>query len=375
MGRLFGVELRIHVSFLLLLCLSVSYAVMENLTGGRGIVLWLLLLGAVLVREAARAIAAAWYDLPLRGILLLPTGGLLTYAPSDGVHSGATPGKQKRLAVVGPVTNILCGLVFAALILALSPHLSLIARPWISPAQLLRATVWIPIFLGLINLLPAAPLDGDRIFGGDTPLSHAREQAPRAEGSRLRPTPGQVIAVLFLIAGFALGAVVLILIGAFLLIGSRLENRGLLLSRSAESVRMADVMLTDFSTLSASDTLEDALERSVHTLQDVFPVVRGGSMVGAISRQRVVEALQSDGNGYIQGIMTRSVQIAGPEDSLVETLRRIVTGSAAQLVPIVRGERILGIITPQNLAQSISALNQRRRLNRLQDRNGDRRQS
>ena len=136
---------------------------------------------------------------------------------------------------------------------------------------------------------------------------------------------------------------------------------------------MADVMLTDFSTLSASDTLEDALDRSVHTLQDVFPVVRGGSMVGAISRQRVVEALTSDGNGYIQGVMTRSVQIAGPEDSLVETLRRIVTGSAAQLVPIVQGERILGIITPQNLAQSISALNQRRRLNRLQDRSQDRR--
>lgn len=368
MGRLFGVELRIHMSFLLLLCLSISYAIMENLTGGRGIVLWLLLFGAVLIREAARAIAAAWYDLPLRGILLLPTGGLLTYAPSDGVHSGPTPGKQKRLAIVGPVTNILTGLVFAALILALSPHLSLLARPWISPAHLLRSTAWVPLFLGLINLLPAAPLDGDRIFGGALPLSHARDETPRPEGARLRPTPGQVIAILFLLAGFALGAVFLILIGAFLLIGDRLENRGLL-SRGAESVRMADVMLTDFSTLSASDTLEDALERSVHTLQDVFPVVRGGSMVGAISRQRVVEALTSDGNGYIQGVMTRSVQIAGPEDSLVETLRRIVTGSAAQLVPIVEGERILGIITPQNLAQSISALNQRRRLNRLHDRN------
>ena len=188
MGRLFGVELRIHASFLLLLCLSISYAVMENLTGGRGIVLWLLLFGAVLVREAARAMAAAWYDLPLRGILLLPTGGLLTYAPSDGVRSGPTPGRQKRLAVVGPVTSILSGLVFAALILALSPRLSLTARPWISPAHLLRSTVWIPVFLGLINLLPAAPLDGDWIFGGDSPFS-ARKDPWAARNPSSGPGP------------------------------------------------------------------------------------------------------------------------------------------------------------------------------------------
>ena len=43
-------------------------------------------------------------------------------------------------------------------------------------------------------------------------------------------------------------------------------------------------MLTDFATLSPADTLEDALEKAVHSLQDDFPVVRGSDMVGVISK-------------------------------------------------------------------------------------------
>jgi len=131
------------------------------------------------------------------------------------------------------------------------------------------------------------------------------------------------------------------------MIGSHMEDQGLLLQTDVDAVRMRDVMLTQFSTLSASDTLEDALQRSVHTLQDVFPVVRGANLVGAVSRQGIVEALQADGNGYVQGVMTRSFQTAQPDDSLVKTLRRIMAGQGAQMVPILDGDRIVGIITPQ----------------------------
>ena len=121
--------------------------------------------------------------------------------------------------------------------------------------------------------------------------------------------------------------------------------------------------------------MEDALQRSIHSLQDVFPVVRGANLVGAVSRQGIVEALQADGNGYVQGVMTRSFQTAQPDDSLVKTLRRIATGQGAQLVPVMEGDRIVGIITPQNLAHSMTMLNQRRRMrerDRAADRNDER---
>ena len=65
--------------------------------------------------------------------------------------------------------------------------------------------------------------------------------------------------------------------------------------------------------------------------------------------------------------MTRSFQTAQPEDSLVKTLRRIIAEEGAQLVPVMEGERIVGIVTPQNLSQSMGLINQSRRINRNED--------
>jgi predicted transcriptional regulator len=180
--------------------------------------------------------------------------------------------------------------------------------------------------------------------------------------SRAAAGLGQFIAIALIVGGLLVPNMWLVMIGAFLMIGAHMEDQGLLLQTDVDAVRMRDVMLTQFSMLSASDTLEDALQRSVHTLQDVFPVVRGSNLVGAVSRQSIVDALQSDGNGYVQGVMTRSFQTAQPDDSLVKTLRRIMAGQGAQMVPVLEGDRIVGIITPQNLALSMGMLNQRRKL-------------
>ena len=356
-GRFLGVDVRIHTFFLILLGLSISYASMSGTSGGRGFALWLLLLLAVIVREVARALGAVWFGLELRSVLLLPIGGLMSYATPEATEKAATPEMQKRMAVIGPLANIGFGLLLAAMTLTIAPEVNLVERPWMAPAHLLRAAVWINLLLGAVNLLPASPLDGGRVFRGE----FARSQGA-IKGTRAAAGLGQGIAIVLMIAGFVLPNVWLIMIGGFVLIGAHMEDQGLLLQTDVDAVRMRDVMLTQFSMLSASDTLEDALQRSVHTLQDVFPVVRGSNLVGAVSRQSIVEALQAEGNGYVQGVMTRSFQTAQPDDSLVKTLRRIMAGRGAQMVPVLEGDRIVGIITPQNLAHSMGMLNQRRKL-------------
>jgi predicted transcriptional regulator len=65
--------------------------------------------------------------------------------------------------------------------------------------------------------------------------------------------------------------------------------------------------------------------------------------------------------------MTKHFQTALPDDSLVRTLRRIMGEEGAQLVPVMDGERILGIVTPQNLSQSMGLLNQSRRMRRVEE--------
>ncbi len=375
-GRYFGVEVRIHAFFLLLLAMAISVGALAGASSGRMLALWFLLLFAVIVREVARALAAAWYGLDLRGILLLPTGGLMTYATIDATERAAEPAMQRRMAVIGPLASIGAGLLLGAIILASAPGIDLVGRPWVAPPHLLRAMVWLNLLLGAINLLPALPLDGGRVFqvapGKQSNGKVERRVADAGAASGgfrlwgLGGGLGQWIAIALVLAGILLGNLWLGIMGAFVLIGAHMENQGLLVQSDVDTVRMRDVMLTQFSTLSASDTLEDALQRAVHSMQDVFPVVRGGTLVGAVSRQNIVEALASEGNAYVQGVMTKSFQTALPDDSLVKTLRRILGEQGAQLVPVMEGERIVGIVTPQNLSQSMGLLNQSRRMRRTE---------
>lgn len=351
LGRWFGVEVRLHPFLLLLLALSVSSAAWLGEASGRGLLLWLLLLATLAVREVARVLAGAWYGLELRGLLLLPVGGVASYAGDDRAESRPV---LRRLAVVGPVANIVFGLVLAGLVRTVSPAVDLLAKPWITPGHLLRSWVWLNLLVAIVHVLPMI-LNGNRtrIRGGMGLI--------RSGGASLI----QSLAIGMIVGGLLLGGnLALILLGSFLLVGSQVGSTGALPEGEANAIRMRDVMLMQFTTISASDTLEDALERSVHTLQDVFPVVRGGNMVGAVSRQNLVEALATGGNSYVQGVMTRTFQTAKPNDAVMSTLRRIVGGQGVQLVPVIEGERIVGIITPQNLAQSMSMLNQRRRLRR-----------
>jgi CBS domain-containing protein len=381
-GRIFGVDIRIHMFFLLLLIFSGSYAGVLGLNVARGLALGLFLLWAVAIREIARALAGAWFALKPRSLLLLPTGGLASYDLDDdddpypalktpeAVKSAdvATQRAQRAIAIAGPAANIIFGLILGGIMLTFAPQVDLVRMPWVTPAHLLRALVWINLLLGVVNLMPAWPLDGARIFKGFGRLK---------TGSTSSVGLGSIVAIFLIVAGILMPRpnMWLIFMGAFLLIASQFSDDGgsPVPSNTNDTVLMRDVMMADYTVLSASATLEDAMRHATHTLQDVFPVVRGGNLVGAVSRQNILEALEAGGNSYVQGIMTRHFQTASPTDPLMKTMRRILAGQgtqAAQLVPIVEGEageRIVGIITPQNLHRSWGLLSQSRRIRQESD--------
>jgi len=361
-GRWIGVDVRVHAFVLFTLGLAVGSALYAGVSAGRGVLLWMLMIAALASREVARAMVAAWEGLPLQGILLLPTGGLVSYGTAEANESASNPASLWKMGLVGPIVNVSCGLVLAGLMLSLTPELGLWEHPWLTPTRLLRSAVWVNLLLGAVNLLPAAPLDGGRLLRGSLAGSKGVMQ-----GARTSAGVGRLVAFGLVLAGVSLSNLWIAALGLLVMFGPQVETDSLLLDSDVDAVTMRDVMLRNFSTISASETLEGALENAVHSLQDVFPVVRGGNVVGAVSRQGIVEALRAEGNGYVQGVMTRTLATARPEDSLVKTLRRMVGGSGVQMVPVVEGERVVGIITPQNLAHSMRMLNQRRRLRRPRD--------
>jgi predicted transcriptional regulator len=266
------------------------------------------------------------------------------------------------MALTGPLANVIFGVAVGGLILTDAPQVNLFEVRWVSPDHLLRATVWVNLLLAAVNLLPAWPLDAGRVVRGEI-VRGPGGAASVLGGLRTFARIGPAIAIGLVFAGMVTANWWVLMAGIAVLLGAQVERQGLLLQPEAEIVKVGDVMLTEYSILSASATLEDAVEQARHTLQDVFPVVRAGNMVGAVAKQSIVEALEATGNGYVQGIMTRTFETASPGDSLIATLNRVtsVAGASSQLVPVVEGEQIVGIITPQNLQRSMGLLTRKAR--------------
>jgi Zn-dependent protease/CBS domain-containing protein len=369
LGRWMGVDLRIHTFFLLLLGLCLLSTNLVNIPSWRAIMLWFILLLAVVVREVARVIVAAYHGVQLRSILLLPIGGLFSYANPDSAERAAEGSTQAWMAIVGPLANFAFAAAVGMLIAGASSQVNLFARPWVTPTHLMRSAVWLNVILGVLNFIPAYPLDAGRILRGGFSRSRGNAQATRAASGL-----GQILGLVAVLTGIAmlfipnsgLGTNLspwLIMGGFFIFIGAQLEDQGVMFQSVVDTVTMRDVMLTDFSTLAPSDTLEDALYKAIHSLQDEFPVVRDTNLVGVVSRQGILEALRSEGNGYVQGVMSRSFQVAQPNDSLGSMIRRMA-GGRMSLIPVTEGDRVIGIVTLQNLMHSMGMLAEQRRLKR-----------
>jgi CBS domain-containing protein len=105
------------------------------------------------------------------------------------------------------------------------------------------------------------------------------------------------------------------------------------------------------------------LDKAVHSLQDDFPVIRGGDMVGVVSRHNILQALRTEGNGYVQSVMSRMFEVANRSESLASAFRKL-TARNLSIIPVVEEERLVGIVTLQNLMHSIALLAESRKLRR-----------
>ena len=357
MGRWMGVEMRIHVFFPLLAFVFMGISGAQHWP--RGLAMFILLVGAILTRETARLLVAAVLELRLRAILLLPIGGLFAYANPESQESAGRGRGQLALSLSGPLANLAAALVTAAIIQGAGGSVSLMALPLLTTTSLLRSMVWIQALLGVLHLLPAYPLDCGRIIRSGFAAKHGYGPAARAAAGL-----GQALALSAMLGGMVLKDYWLFLAGFFIWVGAQIEDQGVFFQSVVDTVRMREVMLTDFSTLSPSDTLSDALFRCVHSLQEDFPVVRGPQLVGIVSRQRIVDALRDEGNGYVQSVMSRAFQVARPEDTLGTTIRRITAGRGLGLIPVTESGRVVGVVSVQNLMSSMSLLAEQRRIER-----------
>jgi Zn-dependent protease len=358
-GRFLGVEFRIHFVFfflLLFILLLPSPHAGDLDTVVRGVELTLFILISVFLHELGHALAALRGGRPMRGSMLLPIGGIAAADPNPQLEVTSSLARQVRIAMAGPVVNLFLACASGTALLLQGPSVNLWSFPLVTVDSLGKSFFWINLCLFAINLLPAFPLDGGRILR----VLLARRMDYR-QASRRAVILGNLFAGAFMLA--SLETQWMMLIGLVLFLATQMEERTVLFHSVAESVLMEDVMLTEFSTLSPADTLEDALSKAVHSLQDDFPVVSGADLVGVINKQVIVEHLRREGNGYIQGAMNKAFETAGRNESLASAFRKLSTRGLT-LIPVLDEDRLVGIVTLQNLMHSMGLLAEARRLRR-----------
>lgn len=356
-GRVGDVHVRVHLSFLFLLIVIWSFdgKALGPTVLGRGMALVGLIFLSVIVHELAHGLVSAKTSLPQRVLILMPIGGVTLM--EENAAQLKDPIGRTGVALVGPLSNLL--LAFAGFLVAAAffPNAQLDLPPYIFAGNLPRSFIWVNLFLFVLHLLPAYPTDAGRLLRAQL----ARRMSP-VQATRKAVSLGQIFSIALMFVGLMWNPWLMIA-GFLLFLSAMLEERSVVFQSVLESLRLEEVMLTDFSTLSPADTLEDALSKAVHTLQDDFPVIRGTDMVGVISRQSIVNAIRSEGNGYVQMAMERVFQVAQRGESLASALRKLATHNLS-IIPVVDEGRLIGIVTFQNLMHSMRLLAESRKLKR-----------
>src|ERR1700691_3958499 len=361
-GRLFGVEVRLHLTFLILpvFVFWTEYNSHGSANGPRDLALVGIVLACVGAHEVAHVLVARRAGLIPKAVILLPLSGVTVFDEShvEPPQSGAAVWQRDvRIALTGPLVNLVFAVLAAGIILATIPGAKLWEWPFLQPSNLPRSLVWANLYLAGLNLLPAYPLDGGRIL-----RAFFARTIDSAAATRRAVSISHALAMLLMVAGL-FSDTWLTMVGVIIFSAAQLEERAVIFQSVLDNVRLEEVMLTDFATLSPADTLQDALDKAVHSLQDDFPVVRGSDMVGVISRQRILEALRVEGNGYVQAAMNKLFEVSIRQESLASAFRKL-TARNLSIIPVVEEERLVGIVTLQNLMHSMALLAESRKLRR-----------
>jgi len=361
-GRLFGVDVRIHLTFLILpvFIYWTDYAAHQGAASGpRDLALCGIILACVAAHEAGHMLLARRFGLIPKAVILLPLTGVALYDESrlEKQPSALMWKREVRITLIGPLVNLALASLAAAAITASGSGIELWKWPFLQSANLPRSLVWANLYIALLNFMPAYPLDGGRLV-----RVYFARQLDISSATRRAVSISTAIAMVLIFAGLFSDSW-LTMIGVIIFSAAQLEERALVFQSVLDNVRLEEVMLTDFATLSPADTLEDALEKAVHSLQDDFPVVRGSDMVGVISRQRILDALRAEGNGYVQAVMSKIFDVSLRDDSLGSAFRKL-TARSSSIIPVVEEQRLVGIVTLQNLMHSMSLLAESRKLRR-----------
>jgi Zn-dependent protease/predicted transcriptional regulator len=343
-GRVAGIEVRIHATFLILL---VWVAAAEFLSGHGaraallGTLLLLAVFGIVVLHELGHALAARRFGIRTRDITLLPIGGVsrLESMPSD-------PRQELLVALAGPAVNGALALLCAGY-LFLRGEAGLLSEGFAPGVSIAGTLFWTNVSLAVFNLLPAFPMDGGRALRAFL--------ATRMEGSRatqIAARLGQGLALVFGAFGLFFNPL-LVFIALFVWMGATQEAAASELREAIQATPVRAAMITDLRTLTPDQPLGDAVRHVLAGFQQDFPVLEGERVVGVLTRKDLVRTLSERGDeAPVRDAMHTEFATAEPAELLSDAFERLDRADS-RTVPVLQGSKLVGVLTMDNVGELV----------------------
>lgn len=341
-GRITGIDVFMHATFvLLLLWVGASYYLPRKSLGDAwsGIIFILTIFGIVVLHELGHALTARRFGIRTRDITLLPIGGVarLERMPED-------PRQEFLVAIAGPAVNVALAVLIGAWMLTVA-HSQLTGEIAVVGGNFLRKLLWVNVGLAVFNMIPAFPMDGGRVLRALLAMRIDYSQA-----THIAASVGQMLALGLGFLGLFTNPF-LVFIALFVWMGAAGESSLVQMKSSLSGIPVSRAMITDYQTLEGVDSLQTAVDHILAGFQHDFPVLEGERVVGVLVREDLMKALAREGIGArVEEVMRTDFETADPADMLELAFLRLQSCSCRSF-PVIRGGRLLGILTTENVGE------------------------
>lgn len=339
-GSIAGTDIKVHVTFLLLVGWWALMGYQEAGTSGAlsGGLSLLALFACILLHEFGHILMARRFGVRTPDVILLPIGGVarLERIPDE-------PKQELLIALAGPAVTLAIIVVLYAILRATAGPVNLLQLTPETP--FLAFLVAVNIYLLLFNLIPAFPMDGGRVLRA---LLASRLGLLR--GTRIAATLGQTFAILGGLYGITKPEPLLILVAFFVFLGANAEAAAVETRVAGEGVQVRQMMVTDFRTVPVHATLNDAVALLLSGEQREFPVLDNlGRTEGLLTRENLIRGLSQRGpQSTVAEAMSAGVPSVSPTLGFQEALERL-RASRLPALPVIDGGALVGLLTMDNI--------------------------
>ncbi len=338
-GRIWGIDIELHWSFILLLLLIFVLSLYL-------FAIWVILFACVLVHELFHSITSKRNGIKVKKIVLYPFGG-----GSIIDFERVSPELELKISLVGPIASLLLAALFG------------IANIF-TPPGIISSTVQtvfiLNLFLGVFNILPWLPLDGGRAL-----RAYLQKSRSFLASTRTAVKVSNAVTALFVIGTIAYAllahgysasyrefiVVFDVVIAFFIYGGAQAELQSALIKAGSDGLLAKDAMSGNFRILQKNVGIGE-LYRLLTAGGSPAILIKDGKNLKLLSHSSLKKLMDSSKN-------RKAVDIAEPVPvvnyrtglySVLEKMRMEESWIAA----VEKNRKIIGIVSSQQAEAVIS---------------------